>query len=227
MMTKMKLLILLPVMIFTLQLCAQDENDCAVNLEGLSEVYVGDCRKNLANGIGAAEGSLGQYIGSFKKGFPDGKGKITYLDGSSYEGMWNRGDREGEGNMFFPSDSILTGFWENDVYLGLYKNAYEIVQSRGPARYQLTKTSDGQNKVEVKFFRGGLENPTALSNIRLSAPSGTLYQTPGYLGFEQLQFPVEVTLNYMAPNSLNTQMHQEYIRIQINEPGGWLIRANY
>lgn len=221
----MKYLITLLVAMSFVTVQAQDK--CETNIEGLNDLYEGDCKKGLAHGKGTASGDLGKYIGEFKKGFPDGEGKFFYVDGSTYNGEWDRGDREGFGDMTYPNDSVVGGYWKDDRYIGLYENTWEIVQQRGNARYKLNKLSEGQNKIEIKFFRGGQENPSAVTNMRLSATTGVQYNTPGYIGFEQVDFPVEVTLNYVVPNQLNTSTHQEFIRIMINEPGGWLIRANY
>lgn len=201
--------------------------DCETNIVGLDDYYEGDCKKGLAHGKGTATGDLGKYTGDFKKGFPDGVGKLIYIDGTTYQGEWKRGEREGQGDMTYPNDSTISGYWKEDRYIGLYEHAWEIIQKRGNARYKVSKMSEGMNKVEIKFFRGGQENPSALSGVFLSATTGVQYNTPGYMGFEQIDYPVEITLNFTVPNQFNTSNHQEYARFKINEPGGWLIRVNY
>ena len=52
------------------------------------------------------------YVGSFKKGLRDGKGKLVALDMDGipeyeYEGEWKRGIKQGEGNRDFPDWSSL------------------------------------------------------------------------------------------------------------------------
>ena len=40
--------------------------------------------------------SKGEYTGDFRKGEMHGRGKMTYVDGSQYEGQWYRNRKHGK-----------------------------------------------------------------------------------------------------------------------------------
>ncbi|MGB3589826.1 MAG: hypothetical protein WBA23_24975, partial [Tunicatimonas sp.] len=92
--------------------------DCRVMLDDIAGSYEGDCHKRKAHGNGKAIGK-DTYEGEFKKGYPDGEGTYTWINGDYYEGAFVKGRREGEGKMVYASvnaDSVLTGYWEDDRY---------------------------------------------------------------------------------------------------------------
>ena len=50
---------------------------------------------------------------------PHGEGKLTFTDGSTFEGTFKEGKRSGNGKMKFINDGdIYDGLWENDKYAG-------------------------------------------------------------------------------------------------------------
>ncbi|GHU28906.1 hypothetical protein FACS1894152_7020 [Bacilli bacterium] len=53
-----------------------------------------------------------KYEGEWKKGKPDGYGKITYLDGNSYAGEWQNGKESGLGVGIFPNGEQYEGEWK-------------------------------------------------------------------------------------------------------------------
>ena len=85
---------------------------CRVLDPGLSEFYQGDCKNELASGIGKAEGS-NKYEGNFKNGLPHGKGVYKWSSGESYDGEWINGNRNGIGT-YTKSDGVS--------YKGYYRN---------------------------------------------------------------------------------------------------------
>lgn len=139
---------------------------CEVLLASLKGVYDGDCKKEKADGNGTATGE-DSYTGSFKNGYPDGKGKYSWKNGDWYDGQWKKGKREGKGTMFYKEkdskDSLLTGYWKNDRYIGKYEKPY-IVHSKTPDISFLDITRENSQNKEISFVmqstRGGA---TALS----------------------------------------------------------------
>lgn len=101
--------------------------DCKVLKESISGTYDGDCKKGLAQGKGTAKG-VDTYTGEFKKGLPHGNGTYTWADGNVYTGEFKNGLMDGAGEMTVSSGNIegqvTTGYWEEDKYLGKYKEAY-------------------------------------------------------------------------------------------------------
>ena len=49
-----------------------------------------------------------------EKGTRHGMGKITFIDGTYYEGFWNHGKREGYGEARYSDGSIYKGEWRGD-----------------------------------------------------------------------------------------------------------------
>ena len=101
--------------------------DCRVLVDDLAGSYEGDCQKGKAHGQGRAMGK-DIYEGEFKKGYPDGKGKYTWINGDYFEGAFEKGKREGEGTMVYASvnpDSVLTGHWEDDRFQTVEKSSSE------------------------------------------------------------------------------------------------------
>ena len=103
--------------------------DCKVLKESISGSYDGDCKKGLAHGKGTAKG-VDIYTGDFKKGLPHGKGIYTWEDGNVYKGDFKNGRMDGAGEMTVTEGGIKgivkTGYWEEDNYLGKYKEAYKV-----------------------------------------------------------------------------------------------------
>lgn len=54
-----------------------------------------------------ADGSV--YEGALRDDLPEGRGKITHADGSSYEGDWAKGRIAGKGRRAMPMGRCMTG----------------------------------------------------------------------------------------------------------------------
>lgn len=61
------------------------------------------------------------------QGLWHGKGKVTYMDGTSYEGEWVEGLKQGQGIYMMRNGDIYTGHFERDYMHG----AGELMQSNG------------------------------------------------------------------------------------------------
>ena len=155
----MKIILLIAALFLSSLFCYSQK--CEVLLASLKGVYDGDCRKDKANGNGTATGE-DSYTGSFKNGYPDGKGKYNWKNGDWYNGEWKKGKREGKGTMFYKEkdskDSLLTGYWKNDKYVGKYEKPY-IVISKTPDISFLDISRENSNNKEISFVmqstRGG------------------------------------------------------------------------
>ena len=54
-------------------------------------------------------GDKNEYVGDLTNDLPDGKGVMTYKDGSSYDGEWKKGKRYGKGKFIWPNGQIYIG----------------------------------------------------------------------------------------------------------------------
>ena len=61
--------------------------------------------------------SNGEYIGEFKNGKRDGKGKITLYDGEVYEGNWKDDMKHGAGVLTTADGKKYEGEWLEDKYI--------------------------------------------------------------------------------------------------------------
>lgn len=208
--------------------CLAQQSDCRVLKEGIDKTYEGACKKKLANGDGQSSGELGTYVGSFKKGLPDGKGKLNYVNGAFYEGEWRKGLRNGEGKFVYSSDSIQDGFWKNDFYVGKYEKPYKVLSQRGGARYTFNNTNPNGNSVRLIFYRGGENNRADVSNLSFTNDSGIQMDNPdGFLEVKEAQFPFSGKLNATVTNRLGTSTYDIFVDYKIFEKGSWTIRISY
>ena len=92
-------------------------------------------------------------------GLRHGKGKITYIDGSTYDGEWKNGLRDGLGEQHYKDGSIYRGNWKADQQNGegkIIKPDGEQVQASWEQGKKNGKgliiSADGKKQHEVEFF---------------------------------------------------------------------------
>lgn len=208
------------------------DSDCKVLLNGLDEKYDGACKKGLAHGEGTAEGSLGEYKGNFRKGFPNGFGKMTYnrtnIYGSYYEGSWQRGKRNGEGTYYYSKDSISKGFWEGDVYLGKYPYPYKVLSSQAIPRNKFTKNEKtGITSVEIQFKRQGVRTMADIVSMEIQISSGSDFRQQNYVIVENVEYPFEARLTMTVTNRLKSNTYAANFAFLINEEADWIVSIDY
>src|SRR4051812_46347178 len=82
-----------------------DLNSCKVLMETISSQYKGNCKKGLADGEGEASG-IDKYIGTFKMGFPNGKGTYYFKNHNFFVGNFQEGVKEGKGEMHYVRNGL-------------------------------------------------------------------------------------------------------------------------
>ncbi|MDD7888013.1 hypothetical protein [Flavivirga sp. 57AJ16] len=191
--------------------------NCKVLLHTINESYSGDCKKGKAHGQGIAKGT-DTYNGQFKKGLPNGFGTYTWSNGNVYEGAFKKGKKEGQGKLTFKNDSIITGFWKKDVYLGLFEKPYtKIDKSQNVSAFNLVKVQDDMNSLRfyVKINQKYEKSP----HMNIVVHSGQYQSQLNNNDF------VELT-NVIFPIKLKAYYKQDFIEIEIFQPGLWEIRTD-
>jgi hypothetical protein len=210
-------------LLMALKLYSQDS--CRVLVPALQGDYKGACKHGLAHGEGIAMGD-DIYRGSFRKGYPDGYGTYYWSNGATYQGQWRKGKRNGKGSYSFKidgRDSSLVGIWKNDIYMGVEHKNPEVNRSYNIDSYSFNLTGGIQNRVLISFKQNGSQN-TRVDNLLLNASSGTLSQTGQLRGFDNVEFPVTISVRYDTYNKMGTQIINAYIEFVIYEKGDWKVR---
>jgi len=209
-------------------LYAQEE--CSVLLTDISGKYEGECKKGKAEGQGTATGT-DEYTGTFKGGYPEGKGVYTWKNGNVYDGMWVKGKREGEGKMIIKregkADSVVSGFWKKNEYAGKFEKPY-IIHNRtnhiSKLEIRKGKESSKSIQIEVSSTSGGLANINGsitpkleISEIILAKGNYTQIQHVSTSTKGTIKKLVDVTFPFRARIRFGTQE----VDLEIQEEGNW------
>lgn len=203
---------------------ASAQAGCKVLIENIQSSYDGDCKNNLAHGHGNARG-IDTYTGSFRKGYPNGKGLYRWSTGEYYDGEWLMGKREGIGEYHYTFEgkqALQAGVWKNDRYLGPAPVAPEIKLRQNISDIKIYKTGDG-NQVLIKILMAGSNN-TSITDLTLNANSGTEFRYGGYMGYESVVFPFTCKVLYTTPNMLRTAEVHCALEFVITDPGRWEVK---
>ena len=78
--------------------------------------YKGNFEDDLYDGQGTLVNSEGTYVGSFKSGFKNGQGKMTFKSGDVYIGQWKDAEMHGEGKLILANNTIQQGKFINGKF---------------------------------------------------------------------------------------------------------------
>jgi eukaryotic-like serine/threonine-protein kinase len=81
-------------------------------------IYYGDVENATFTGCGKLQydGNTYYYIGQFRKGNYEGRGKLIYANGNQYDGEFKTNQLHGQGICRFKDGSSLSGDWENNKH---------------------------------------------------------------------------------------------------------------
>jgi hypothetical protein len=100
----------------------QDQNGCkVVNPNPRAEesiTWTGGCKDGWTEGTGVLQWYQSgiadeKYEGEMRRGYAEGKGTQTMVDGGRYEGEFKQSRQHGEGTYYAPDGSIYSGGWKD------------------------------------------------------------------------------------------------------------------
>lgn len=227
--TRIVLFLLFPVFLLSCSSTSMvTDGSCEVKVENLKGHYEGYCKRGLAHGEGLAEGK-DKYKGEFNKGYPEGKGKLTFSNGDVYIGEFLEGKMHGEGHLQREDGTTKVGFWRNNEYKGETIEdfqGYKIVRTVNvDSPPQFRKLSQKNNVIfeitgnrEVKDF--------ALQEYSSGNLSG-VNQTVGRVRAEILNvnYPFSGQISYKVQNKSANFFGEVVIEFEIYEKGEWSITS--
>lgn len=202
----------------------QAQDLCEVKVMELVGEYEGECKRGVAHGQGTAIGE-NTYEGEWSKGYPDGSGTYTWANGDVYIGEFKKGRRDGEGTMTFSNGDEKKGFWDNDEYLGEYEKPYKVTGPPNGVNYTLTRRNDQNSRVSVQVRRNNAQ--VDLPDLSCVTDSGTEYITSTEFGYDNVDFPISLDINYTMPDLMGGGTNYVRFRVVIYQPGDWLIELKH
>ncbi|NPD44614.1 MULTISPECIES: hypothetical protein [unclassified Lentimicrobium] len=203
------------------------QKNCKVLVSEIDSIYTGKCKKGLANGKGTAIG-IDSYTGKFSKGYPHGRGTYNWANGDIYTGNWKEGKRSGAGKLTLKlgaTDSIIDGLWDDDKYMGAKPIPPKVIHKVSIDRYSFKKTGGTKNRVLINFMQNGMRN-TTITNFSMSTSNGIESNLGHSIGYDFIEFPVRILVNYMTMNKLKSEEYQVILEFEITDPGDWLLEIH-
>lgn len=200
-------------------LFSQQKDSCKVLMIEISGIYQGNCKNGLANGKGTAKGE-DTYVGMFKNGFPDGKGKYTYKNGNVFSGYWSNGLKEGNGVFkYFVNGEVFTqkGFWEKGEYVGATNpdDLYRVTSSIGIEHYSIKRVSDNENQIKISLV--GAMTKYVPQDLKIETSSGLLKQDIKKFTIFQYKCPINCSIRFTFKTSGGSR--QCKLEFDILKPG--------
>jgi hypothetical protein len=132
----------------------EDQNGCkVVNPHPRAEesiTWTGGCKDGWTDGTGVLQWFQSgiadeKYEGEMKRGYAEGKGVQTMVDGGRYEGEFKQSRQHGEGSYYAPDGSIYSGGWKDG-------------KPHGAGRYRTPEGRDIRGQWVDGEFRGEAED---------------------------------------------------------------------
>jgi len=222
----MKNFTLIIIAFFLIQSINAQTEICKVLLERISGIYTGKCQNGLANGNGK---SIGQdtYIGIFKDGLPDGKGKYLFKNGDVFQGYWKNGHKDGKGKFEYTlngTKQTLTGYWKEDEYVGVTEPdiSYRVTTVSGISDYKVQKNesaSDSNN--EINFSIKSAFTDFVPQDLKIEKSSGQIIQSGKKFGIIKYFCPLHCEISYTILAG-ETRKQCRFI-VDILEKGNYMI----
>ncbi len=216
--------IVLSILICSSQLYSQSE--CKVLIPEISGQYIGKCKKGLAHGKGLAIG-IDRYEGSFKNGYPYGKGIYTWANGEIYNGEWEDGKRNGIGDFTYELEgkaAFLSGIWEDDEYVGAIPEKPKVLSSIGIERFSFQRQGDG-TQITINLFINGSIN-AGVEDYSVITSSGTPFRSGNAFGVQSITYPLTCKVSYYSWNKMHTSKVYSRFEFKIEQAGRWVLNLH-
>ena len=144
------------------------------------------------------------YQGTFKNGWPEGKGKYTWKNGDYFYGGWKKGLKDGKGELHLPVngvDSVISGYWKKGVYKGQYENPYII-----------HNYSSDVGRVEINRMTGGKQSSITLT-VESLVGGGSIYASTNKSQLTGMT-NLEVSRGSYMSKSTNTMTNKDVTTFQ-------------
>jgi len=222
----MKNLTLIIITFFLVQNTNARTESCKVLLEKISGIYTGKCQNGLANGNGK---SIGQdtYIGIFKDGLPDGKGKYLFKNGDVFQGYWKNGHKDGKGKFEYTlngTKQTLTGYWKEDEYVGVTEPdiSYRVTSVSGISDYKVKKNESASDTInEINFSIKSAFTDFVPQDLKIEKSSGQIIQSGKKFGIIKYFCPLHCEISYTILSG-ETRKQCRFI-VDILEKGNYII----
>ncbi|MDP2422803.1 MAG: hypothetical protein U1C46_01570 [Bacteroidales bacterium] len=181
----------------------QQDSLCKVLLREISDSFKGDCKNGLAHGKGTAKGE-DTYVGIFKNGLPEGKGKYTYKNGNIFSGYWSNGLKNGKGEFIYfvnGKANIQKGYWENGEYVGTSNpdEFYRVTGLTGIEYYSIKKVEGDEKQIKISFI--GAMAKYVPQGLEITISSGQLNQEIKNFFIHHYTCPMNCSVNFTIVTS--------------------------
>ena len=110
------------------------------------------------------------YEGSMTDGIYNGQGTITWTNGASYKGEWKNGKKDGIGQYTYPDKTTYKGGWKDDLYEGFgnlkFTNGSSYVGNFLKSKFHgkgIQCIVGSQSKQRILKFRRGTRLPAFIN----------------------------------------------------------------
>lgn len=197
----MKNLILIIITLFLAQSLNAQTESCKVLIEKISGKYTGKCKNELANGKGKSIGE-DTYIGTFKDGLPDGKGRYYFKNGDVFKGLWKNGQREGKGKFEYTlngENHTLIGYWKEGEYVGITDPdiSYRVTSASGIFDYTVDEkeaVSEYDNVITLSIKSAFID--FVPRDLKIENSSGQVVQSGKKFGINNYFYPLHCEISY-------------------------------
>lgn len=199
----MKYLTLFTFFFITILFTNAQTDSCKVVLEKISGKYAGECLNGFANGKGKSIGE-DTYIGTFKDGLPDGKGKYIYKNGDVFIGNWLKGKKNGKGKFEISINgkmNTINGYWKENEYVGVSEPdvSFRVTYFSGLIDYKVEKSkpvNEFDTNNQITFSIKSAFTDFLPTDLKIDKTSGQINQIGKKFVITQYFCPIHCEISY-------------------------------